>query len=90
MLNWTFCGSEFVYSPLREVNEMFIIEVKVSERVVPMMKGMVLKPPFPFVGLSEEVPFSKSFSFAAPEDSIAFLFYEVWRWIEWKSMVQRN
>lgn len=42
-----------------------------EDRIVPMMKGMVRKPPFPFSDSEdEEVPFSKRLSFAAPEDSI--------------------
>jgi len=50
----------------------------VSEWEIPMMKGMVLKPPFLIGGEEEEedwdeVPFSKSFCSAATEDSICLV-----------------
>jgi len=48
--------------------------------IIPMMKGMVLNPPFLICEEEEEedwdeVPFSKSFCSAPPQDSISVLFF---------------
>jgi len=48
-------------------------KVKARERIVPMMKGMVRRPPFRFPDSEdEEVPFSKRLSLTAPDESIFF------------------
>jgi len=59
----------------KQRNQFTVKKVNARERIVPMMNGMVRKPPFPFSDSEdEEVPFSKRSSLAAPQDSIFFPF----------------